>query len=75
MQEEPKQADVMSHLFVPYRENKKAFDEKAVNLLAGEAHLLINAGRQVTVDIFLVAPELTFTVTRQELPWRAPCMR
>lgn len=35
----------MSHLFVPYRENKKPFDEQAVNLLAGEAHLLINAGR------------------------------
>jgi tryprostatin B 6-hydroxylase len=35
----------MSHLFAPYRKNQKPFDDAAVHLLAGEAHLLINAGR------------------------------
>jgi tryprostatin B 6-hydroxylase len=44
-QTEPKRPDVMSHLFAPYRSNKKTWDDAAVNLLAGEAHLLINAGR------------------------------
>lgn len=44
-QSEPKQPDVMSHLFVPYRRNEKPWNDEAVNLLAGEAHLLINAGR------------------------------
>jgi tRNA G37 N-methylase TrmD len=38
----------MSALFAPYRRNEKVFDEAAINLLAGESHLLINAGRYDT---------------------------
>lgn len=45
MQTEPKLPDVMTHLFAPYKSNKKVWDDQAINLLAGEAHLLINAGR------------------------------
>jgi hypothetical protein len=44
-QTEPKVPDVMSALFVPYRKGEKPFDETAVQLLAGESHLLVNAGR------------------------------
>jgi tryprostatin B 6-hydroxylase len=35
----------MSALLVPYRKGEKPFDETAVQLLAGESHLLVNAGR------------------------------
>jgi tryprostatin B 6-hydroxylase len=35
----------MSHIFAPYKQGKKAWDDKAINLMAGESHLLINAGR------------------------------
>ncbi|KAI3391686.1 hypothetical protein diail_6965 [Diaporthe ilicicola] len=45
---EPKLPDVMSHLFAPYKNNKKAWDDTAINLLAGESHLLINAGSDTT---------------------------
>ncbi|OAA70480.1 Cytochrome P450 [Cordyceps fumosorosea ARSEF 2679] len=41
---EPKLPDVMSHLFAPYQTGKKPWDESAINLMAGESHLLINAG-------------------------------
>lgn len=44
-QTEPKLPDVMSHLFAPYKSNKKVWDDTAINLMAGESHLLINAGR------------------------------
>lgn len=43
-QSEPKQPDIMSHLFEPYK-NKKPWDDAAINLMGGESHLLINAGR------------------------------
>lgn len=42
---EPKVADVMSTLFVPYKNGDLPFDETAAHLLAGESHLLVNAGR------------------------------
>ncbi|KAI4255604.1 MAG: hypothetical protein LQ352_002492 [Teloschistes flavicans] len=45
---EPKLPDVMSHLFAPYKDNKKTWDDAAVNLMAGESHLLINAGSDTT---------------------------
>ncbi|KAI1422345.1 cytochrome P450 monooxygenase [Xylaria sp. FL1777] len=45
---EPKVPDVMSALFVPYRKNLKPFDDRALQLLAGESHLLINAGSDTT---------------------------
>ncbi|KAE8376666.1 cytochrome P450 [Aspergillus bertholletiae] len=45
---EPKVPDVMSALFAPYRKKEKVFDDKALNLLAGESHLLINAGSDTT---------------------------
>ncbi|KAL2784625.1 cytochrome P450 [Aspergillus keveii] len=45
---EPKIPDVMSALFAPYRRKEKVFDETAINLLAGESHLLINAGSDTT---------------------------
>ena len=35
----------MTALFAPYKSGEKTFDSAAVNLLAGEAHLLVNAGR------------------------------
>lgn len=35
----------MSHLFAPYKNNNKIWDDAAINLMAGESHLLINAGR------------------------------
>lgn len=44
-QTEPKLPDVMSHLFAPYKNNNKTWDDAAINLMAGESHLLINAGR------------------------------
>lgn len=44
-QTEPKVPDVLSALFVPYKKKEKPFDDTAINLLAGESHLLINAGR------------------------------
>lgn len=37
----------MSYLFAPYKSLKKAWDDTAVNLMAGESHLLMNAGRYV----------------------------
>lgn len=42
---EPKVADVMSTLFVPYKKGVLPFDKTAEHLLAGESHLLVNAGR------------------------------
>ncbi|KAI4240259.1 MAG: hypothetical protein L6R42_011557 [Xanthoria sp. 1 TBL-2021] len=42
---EPKLPDVMTHLFAPYKRNNKTWDDAAINLMAGESHLLINAGR------------------------------
>lgn len=44
-QSDPKLSDVMGALFVPYRKGEKTFDAAAIELLAGEAHLLVNAGR------------------------------
>ncbi|KAI6778342.1 uncharacterized protein J7T54_003349 [Emericellopsis cladophorae] len=41
---EPKVPDVMSTLFAPYKTGVLPFDDTAVHLLAGEAHLLVNAG-------------------------------
>ncbi|KAL9025019.1 MAG: hypothetical protein Q9196_006084 [Gyalolechia fulgens] len=45
---EPKLPDVMSHLFAPYKNNNKTWDDEAINLMAGESHLLINAGSDTT---------------------------
>ncbi|KAJ5128601.1 hypothetical protein N7448_002317 [Penicillium atrosanguineum] len=45
---EPQVPDAMSALFAPYRKKEKNFDDAAVNLLAGESHLLINAGSDTT---------------------------
>ncbi|KAI0204329.1 cytochrome P450 monooxygenase [Astrocystis sublimbata] len=45
---DPKVPDVMSALFMPYKKNQKPFDNRALNLLAGESHLLINAGSDTT---------------------------
>ncbi|KAI9661952.1 MAG: hypothetical protein M1821_009192 [Bathelium mastoideum] len=44
---EPKVPDIMSHLLAPYK-NSKTWDDKAINLMAGEAHLLVNAGSDTT---------------------------
>ncbi|KAJ5190672.1 uncharacterized protein N7498_009657 [Penicillium cinerascens] len=41
---EPKVPDVMSTLFVPYKKGVLPFDDTAEQLLAGESHLLVNAG-------------------------------
>ncbi|KAL4888152.1 cytochrome P450 monooxygenase [Aspergillus ambiguus] len=43
----PKVPDVMSHLFAPYKANKP-WDDAAIHLMAGESHLLINAGSDTT---------------------------
>ncbi|KXX75266.1 Tryprostatin B 6-hydroxylase [Madurella mycetomatis] len=45
---EPKLPDVMSHLFAPYKSSNKTWDDAAINLMAGESHLLINAGSDTT---------------------------
>ncbi|KAI4096095.1 MAG: hypothetical protein LQ339_007059 [Xanthoria mediterranea] len=45
---EPELPDVMSHLFAPYKNNNKIWDDAAINLMAGESHLLINAGSDTT---------------------------
>ncbi|KAL8919479.1 MAG: hypothetical protein Q9208_006764 [Pyrenodesmia sp. 3 TL-2023] len=45
---EPKLPDVMSHLFAPFKNSNKTWDDAAINLMAGESHLLINAGSDTT---------------------------
>ncbi|OQE20932.1 hypothetical protein PENFLA_c015G00636 [Penicillium flavigenum] len=47
-QTEPNVPDVLSALFAPYRRKERVFNDAAVNLLAGESHLLINAGSDTT---------------------------
>ncbi|KAJ3499205.1 hypothetical protein NLG97_g510 [Lecanicillium saksenae] len=59
---EPKLPDVMSHLFVPYKTGKKAWDDTAINLMAGESHLLINAGSDTTRTTLACA---LFELTKQ----------
>ncbi|KAJ8111360.1 hypothetical protein ONZ43_g5641 [Nemania bipapillata] len=44
---EPAVPDVMSHLFAPYK-SSKPWDDTAINLMAGESHLLMNAGSDTT---------------------------
>ncbi|KAL2069223.1 hypothetical protein VTL71DRAFT_15561 [Oculimacula yallundae] len=75
---EPKVPDVMSTLFVPYRTGQKPFDDTAVQLLAGESHLLVNAGSDTSritmiCTLFVLAqkPELAKRL-REELTPHVP---
>ncbi|KAI0448687.1 cytochrome P450 [Xylaria acuta] len=46
-QTEPKVPDVMGHLLAPYKSNK-TWDDAAIDLMARESHLLMNAGSDTT---------------------------
>ncbi|KAG5790880.1 hypothetical protein H9Q69_010075 [Fusarium xylarioides] len=59
---EPDVADVMSTLFVPYKKGVLPFDKTAQHLLAGESHLLVNAGSDTSritmiCTLFVLAQE------------------
>ncbi|QPH02987.1 hypothetical protein C2857_007207 [Epichloe festucae Fl1] len=75
---ELKVADVMSTLFVPYKNGDLPFDEATVQLLAGESHLLVNAGSDTSritmiCTLFVLAqqPELADRL-RKELEPHVP---